>query len=887
MKVGLVPAFTLAFVILLLIIFDLFFHCTFDPPYLQFILNLLFITGTGLAIAFISGKSYLNDGSQNVLLLGCAVLVSGLSAFFSGWASTSANTNMTVFNIGIFVSSFLQLSAAHVTVRGAEINWFYNRKVTLTIFYVTCLVFVVALTMSSVLGLTPPFFTITGPTVLDEVFLGTSVLFFSTASIIFVWQYLQSKSRVLYWYSLALVITSTGLFGSLFVDQFSGALSWVTRLTQYIGGFYFLIALFALRNLERQDLTFAGKWQEAFAVNRKQIAKLFSKMLNGLTYCKIVTNSNGKPIDWIYIDVNDAFEEMAGRKKTELIGRKASELYPGIQSDPDDWVGKLGQVALTGESVKFEQFSKPQKRWYNISAYSPKKGYLIVLSEDITERKKAEKIRREAEEKHSTILETSESGYWLFNLEGKLLEVNQAYSRMSGYSQSELLQMHIKDVEANESHEKVLEHIRVLQKNGHQEFESCHKRKDGTVFDVDVRASCLGAVGEQFIGFMWDITERKKIEEELANSEMKYRRLYETSLDGIIARNLQGRMIDCNQAYAKMLGYSKNELKDHSYTRVLPEKWHEHREVVIKTVLETGHSTVYEREYIRKDGSIFPGSVRTWRLTDDKGEVLGVWSIVRDITELKESQKKLEQYSKQLEQLVEERTRKLKDAERLAAIGETAGMVGHDIRNPLQSIIAEVYLSKDELASLPESENKANLKESLNSIENQAMYINKIVADLQDYTKLAKPQIEEVDLQTIIQDALATIPIPENVKTSILTKSSLLKIKSDPHFLKRILTNLSLNAVQAMPNGGELTLTIVLIQNKAAISVKDTGAGIPEEAKKNLFKPLFTTKPKGQGFGLAVAKKLTESLNGTITFESEKDKGTTFTITLPQKTVAT
>ena len=239
-----------------------------------------------------------------------------------------------------------------------------------------------------------------------------------------------------------------------------------------------------------------------------------------------------------------------------------------------------------------------------------------------------------------------------------------------------------------------------------------------------------------------------------------------------------------------------------------------------------------------------------------------------------------------LEQLVEERTQKLKDAERLATIGETAGMVGHDIRNPLQSIISEVYLSKDEIDSLPESENKTYLKESLNSIENQAMYINKIVADLQDYTRLAKPQIEEVELQHIIQDALATIQVPENIKTSTIinAQTNPLKIRSDPYFLKRILTNLSLNAIQAMPQGGELTLTATMKHNKAIISVKDTGAGIPDEVKVKLFKPLFTTKPKGQGFGLAVAKKLTESLSGTITFESEKDKGTTFTITLPQKT---
>jgi signal transduction histidine kinase len=161
------------------------------------------------------------------------------------------------------------------------------------------------------------------------------------------------------------------------------------------------------------------------------------------------------------------------------------------------------------------------------------------------------------------------------------------------------------------------------------------------------------------------------------------------------------------------------------------------------------------------------------------------------------------------------------------------------------------------------------------------MYINKIVADLQDYTKLAKPQIEEINIQLIIQDALSTIPIPANVKQSTIIENNFPKIMSDPHLLKRILTNLTLNAVQAMPNGGELTITVALNNNKAIIGVKDTGAGISEEAKKYLFKPLFTTKSKGQGFGLAVAKKLTMSLSGTIAFESQEGKGTTFTITIP------
>src|SRR5271169_6225222 len=104
--------------------------------------------------------------------------------------------------------------------------------------------------------------------------------------------------------------------------------------------------------------------------------------------------------------------------------------------------------------------------------------------------------------------------------------------------------------------------------------------------------------------------------------QKKYRRLYETTQDGIMARDLQGRMIDCNLAYAKMLGYSKKELRNMTIKQLLPEKWLEQREKIVKKVLRTGHSIVFEREYKRKDGTVFPASVRTWRLTDGKGKVV-------------------------------------------------------------------------------------------------------------------------------------------------------------------------------------------------------------------------------------------------------------------------
>jgi two-component system CheB/CheR fusion protein len=254
-----------------------------------------------------------------------------------------------------------------------------------------------------------------------------------------------------------------------------------------------------------------------------------------------------------------------------------------------------------------------------------------------------------------------------------------------------------------------------------------------------------------------------------------------------------------------------------------------------------------------------------------------------DITESRKAEKKLGEYQKNLEKLVEERTKQLRDSERLAAIGATAGMVGHDIRNPLQAIAGDVYLLKEELKGMPEREEKSNAEESLEGIEKNIEYINKIVADLQDFAKPLNPRAEETNLKLIIDDLLSKNSWPENVKISVTMEPEASKVMADSAYINRIMYNLVNNAVQAMPNGGKLTIQVCKEANDIIITVKDTGVGIPEAVKNKLFTPMFTTKAKGQGFGLPVIKRMTESLGGTVSFESEEDKGTTFMVRLPIK----
>ena len=188
-------------------------------------------------------------------------------------------------------------------------------------------------------------------------------------------------------------------------------------------------------------------------------------------------------------------------------------------------------------------------------------------------------------------------------------------------------------------------------------------------------------------------------------------------------------------------------------------------------------------------------------------------------------------------------------------------------------------MAKTELATIPEGEEKKNIQESLTEIEKNVDYINKIVADLQDFARPLKPNAEETDVKAIIDDLLSKNGLPENVK--VIVKLETGKVVADSTFINRIMYNLINNAVQAMPNGGKLTIRTFKEANDTVISVKDTGVGISEAVKGKLFTPMFTTKSKGQGFGLAVIKRMTEALGGKVSFESQEGKGTTFMVRLP------
>jgi PAS domain S-box-containing protein len=371
-----------------------------------------------------------------------------------------------------------------------------------------------------------------------------------------------------------------------------------------------------------------------------------------------------------------------------------------------------------------------------------------------------------------------------------------------------------------------------------------------------------------------EIEERKKAEAQVTEQ------LQMLDLANVIVKNMKDEVIFWNSGAQKLYGFSKEEALGRIPREFLRTKLPKPFEQIKEELLLTGK---WEGELIHTKANGSQVSVASnWTLRrDNDNKPVAIVETTNDITEAKKAEEKLEEYQKNLEKLVEERTKQLKDSERLAAIGATAGMVGHDIRNPLQAITGDVYLAKTELASLPESDEKKNTLESLTEIEKNIDYINKIVQDLQDYARPLNPKAEETDLKVIIAKLFEKNSWPDNIELSVKVENSAKKITTDAYYINRIMYNLIINAVQAMPNGGKLTVHAFQDPKEIVMVVKDTGIGIPKDIQGKLFTLMFTTKAKGQGFGLPVVKRMTESLGGAVTFESEEGKGTTFTVRLP------
>jgi PAS domain S-box-containing protein len=635
-----------------------------------------------------------------------------------------------------------------------------------------------------------------------------------------------------------------------------------------------------------RDLRERKRAEEILRESEEKYRKQFEETLDAIFLADAETG--------IIIDCNRAASELIGREKSELVGKHQRILHPPQKIEGEftrtfkqHLKEKEGQVLETQVITKKGEIKDVAIK-ANVFELKGKK-LVQWMFRDITERKQMEEKLRESEETFRNLYESIQDPVGIFvGREGRLIECNKAFKKLAGYSDEELKDKIFLDFVHPEDQAIVLEKYQT--KYSEEELPLVYEiravNKKGEIIPLEISVSTYKKKG-RVIGIEIihrDITERKQMEEKLKESEERLRNLYESIPDALaVYVGREGHLIEYNNAFKKWSGYSDEELKD----KIFLDFVHPEDQAIVLEKYRTEYSEeelplVYEIKGIKKKGETIPTeiSVGTYK---KKGRVIGINVMHRDITERKEMERKLQEYAEHQEDMVEERTKELRESqerliksERLATIGQLATMVGHDLRNPLAALKNASYYLK---MKLPSSKDE-KVKKMFGVIDKEINYANNIVKDLMDFSRVKKPELKKVDLISSIQDAVAQLKFPENI--TLTTKfSEAPAIEADPDQLRRIFQNITLNGVQAMLDGGELTVSTRKNGDFVEVAFTDTGVGIPEENMEKLFTPLFTTKSHGVGLGLPICKNLVDSHNGRIEVNSKVGKGTTFTLKLP------
>jgi len=346
------------------------------------------------------------------------------------------------------------------------------------------------------------------------------------------------------------------------------------------------------------------------------------------------------------------------------------------------------------------------------------------------------------------------------------------------------------------------------------------------------------------------------------NVEIAAENVFSTMPDSVILVNLEGTIVKINKALEELTGQKEKDLVGKSVKEVINTAHVKTRgsetPQIMSNLLKQRELKNYEINFQTKSGEQKFACLSCSVVSNNQGQDVGIAFVLHDITEEKEMSKKL------------------LDTQKLASIGELAGIIGHDLRNPLTGIRGAAYYLKTKHTAILDNKDAAMFE----TIDKSIDYSNKIVNDLIDYSSDTQLELENTTPTKLLQEALAYIPPPPNIKVLSETKEDV-DFKVDIPKICRGFINLIKNAYDAMPNGGTLTIKTEKTTKHIVFIFKDSGDGMNSETLNKIWSPLFTTKAKGMGFGLPICKRTVEAHEGKIAAESEQKKGTTITVELP------
>ncbi|CAG0984391.1 two-component system, cell cycle sensor histidine kinase and response regulator CckA [Methanosarcinales archaeon] len=766
-----------AFIVLLAVLTPLDNRAVFNPPWLLPILNTVFVFAIYLYVAYICAKSYLASGSLSIFLLGCGMLAFGSASLFGGWliaAPGGINVNVTLFNFGALFGSIFHLTGAMLT--SMKLNAkpdSKRRKRNLTLAYPGILISIILLMIVSFQGITPPFFIQgTGPTPLRQVVLGTAAVLFAISAFLFMRLYFRLKEIYLYWYSLALMLVSINLSAALFVTTVGSLFSWAVRLPLYLGGIYFLNAIFIAR---RTAHTRGTSIEEAVANFFREPEENFRVLVETANDAIVSFDDEGRILLW-----NSAAEKIFSYNRDEAVGSILSVLI--IPDSYADILKKeMKNLTVTGKSTQIRKTIEMEAQ--------RKDGKVFPVEFSISAR------------------ETSDG--WIYTCI-------------------------IRDITRRRNAEEAL-----------------HKAHDELELRVQERTA-----------------EIKKANKALLESEASYRELTESIDDLFFAMDGDLRYTYWNSASEALTGILAKDAIGKSLLELFPEVKRTKVEQYYIQALKTQQHERFESDFqLGEKKFIF--EINAYPTKD------GLSVIAKDITEKKMFEAHLLR------------------AQRMESIGILAGGIAHNLNNMLTPMMLSLQILKGKFTD-------EQSQKLLTILEQNSQRSADLIKQVLSFSRGIEGERAPLEAKHIITEIekVAKETFPRNIEIKTDIQNDLFTISGDVTQLHQVIMNLCVNARDAMPDGGTLSITasnFFIDENYArmhteaqvgsyvAIVVSDNGTGIPPEILDRIFEPFFTTKEfgKGTGLGLSTALAIVKSHGGFINVYSEVGKGTKFSIYLP------
>ncbi|MDT4967210.1 MAG: hypothetical protein QOJ64_1947, partial [Acidobacteriota bacterium] len=746
-----------------------------------------------------------------------------------------------------------------------------------------------------------------------------------------------------------------------------------------------------------EDITERKRGEEALRASEAELRALFAAMTDVI----LVLDADGR-----YQKIAPTDPTYLYKPPADLLGKRLDEVFP--RGDVDFFLAHIRRALHEGRMHRVEYSLQigGTAVWFDGSVSPMSEDSVIWIARDVTERKKADAMLRESEEKYRSIVETANEGIWLIDTEARTTFVNEQMAAMLGYTVAEMLGRPAFDFIFAADVASAEEKLELRRQDISETGEFRLRRKDGsaivTLYNSRPTKNPAGEVVGS-LSMVIDITERKAAEDALRESEERYRVVAETATDVIITMDEDSKILFANGAVEKVFGYAVSDLVGRQMTMIMPEYLRHLHEAGVSRYVRTGHKHInwagvelpglhksghevpLEISFgqFRKDGErFFTGIARDitarkraeeellqseqrYRLLfernpqpmwvfdletlaflevndaavgqygytreeflamtledirpaesipalldivsrdEPRGEIAGIWKHKKkdgSIIDVEITAHELTFYGRPARlvlayDVTERRSleEQLRQSQKLEAVGQLAGGVAHDFNNLLTVITGYSDLSLRRL------DNGNPLRASLEEIRKAGERAASLTRQLLAFSRKQVLQPKVLQLNAIVADVDAMLRrlIGEDIDPITLLDPALGQVKADPGQIEQVILNLAVNARDAMPQGGKLTIETANVQldnqysrshtaiqpgNYVMLAVTDTGCGMDAETESRVFEPFFTTKEhgKGTGLGLSTVYGIVKQSGGNIWVYSEVGKGTTFKIYLPR-----